>query len=896
VDRGSDDSEESADGSPDADGTAEDASPELDTSWPTPVPTEPDPDMTAAREVIDIEAHEADLLACQVCLQCQQGNLAQCLDPLVPVVPGRAVDELARWRERASRNVQVGSPRVSFASGGPENGRWYEVVGYDVEASAPTIVLRPDWRSPGAEFVPGQHLGVEPGRVLEVAVGPMATDHRGDVRIFYRADGGGRFVLREAHYKKDQQEKNQQLAISLSRASSGLLAGLTEGQRLLGHAIPRREPDCMTLTFLGLLRGHWDQAANRYERLDVTRRDGTQGRANFYRGIVVGEPNDAGWATIASALRDPERGIEHLFGVRATHPGQAPASLRARSPVLIQVRPEIARLEVGGLPAAALLDLIEAYPDSFHPLGPPPDRVSGSDDQPADITRSDTVPGGWCLPAKSPVSARAARRLANLNPASREWASLCWYFWARSRHLQTATADGYRPGTDTSPVVIPADATVLPADSGADGGNGISPVTVCCLAPAHWANLVRFQADAITTLFGATSVTIDGRQVVAGFADEASARAAQPLVARVLQSPAAQVEYPAQGDRIARERREYALQPMAERGMYVANLDWKNSRLTVVGDASVFAGNVTEIARRLSLTTGWLRVPEPRNNGLLIGPGGETVKRLRAQSGCTSAQSEGRGTVGWNLVGPTPENIQEFIRLAQGLVPGVTGGITETVAATVTDLTSGHPVTDPRTHPWPGFTAQAPQVEGIRPPDADSAVASPGGAPSAGSPSSAPPSPTQPVSSSRQPAPSGDDLLRRAVASFRAGGPVAIDIAEVTDLPAECVLSFLAGLASSLPGSRLADDGATRMRLTPAAGPALAKPTPTGDVRRYALSRVGHAHQAPTTMLLMGDCVILDMSGLPTADEVQLTYYFLGLSRGLGVSFRAPDAKTLVIG
>jgi hypothetical protein len=589
--------------------------------------------------------------------------------------------------------------------------------------------------------------------------------------------------------------------------------------------------------------------------------------------------------------------------VRALSQGRAPASLRPGAPVLIQVRPEIARLEVGGLPAEPLLELIEAYPESFHPLGPPPDRAVGSDNQPAGITRADTVPGGWCLSAKGPVSARAARRLADLNPAVREWTSLCWYFWARSRHLQTAGDDGCRPGTDASPVVIAADATVLPADSGAADGTGSRAVTVSCLAPAHWANLVRFQADAITTLFRATSVTMDGRQVVAAFADEASARAAQPLIARVLQSPAAQVEYPDQGDRIARERREYALQPMAERGMYVANLDWKNSRITVVGDASVFARNVTEIARRLGLTTGWLRVPDPRNNGLLIGPGGETVKQLRAQSGCTSAQGQGRGTVGWDLAGPAPENIQTFIRLAQGLVPGVVGGITETLAATVTDLTSGHPVTDPRTHPWPGFAAQAPHIDGLRPPDAGSAAAWPGGAPLAGTTASiAPPSPPQPVSppqpisSLRQPAPSGDDLLRRAVANFRAGGPVTIDITEVTDLPAECVLSFLAGLASSRPGSRLADDGPTSMRLTPAAGPVPARPAPTGDVRRYALSRGGRAHHAPTTMLLMGDCVVLDMSELPAADEVQLTYYFLGLSRGLGVSFRAPDAKTLVIG
>ena len=138
--------------------------------------------------------------------------------------------------------------------------------------------------------------------------------------------------------------------------------------------------------------------------------------------------------------------------------------------------------------------------------------------------------------------------------------------------------------------IVPADATVLPPDR-ILAADRVPPVTVSCVAPAHWANLVRFQEDAIAALFGATSVTMDGREVIAAFDDEAAARG----------SPAADRPRPA-----ARRRRRSSTRPRAtgsrgsaasthssrwpSRGMYVANLDWKNSRLTVVGDASVFAG------------------------------------------------------------------------------------------------------------------------------------------------------------------------------------------------------------------------------------------------------------------------------------------------------------------
>ena len=842
--------------------TPEDASPELDTSWPAPVALEPDPEMAADHEVIDVEEHESALLACQVCEQCRQGNLDACLDPLEPVAPEQAVDELASWRERASRYLSVEAPRAEFEAGGPENCGWYEVTGYDVDAPAPTVRLRPDWRPAGIEWVPGVHRGIEPGRVLEVEVGPVVTDHRGDLRIFHRTDGGGRFVLREAHRKTDQQEKNHQLALSLSRTATGLLERLVPGTRLLGHAIPRRQRDCVTITFLGLLRGHWDSGANRPDS------------DRFHRGIAVEAPNRAGWSTVASALRDPERGVEHRFGVRVFDPraedSAAPAApVRGGDPVSFRVRWETARLAAGGLPAAQLREVLDTYPDAFHPVGPLRDRASGPGDGAADpqqdLAQLETVPNGWYLPARGAVSVRAARRLAALRPDSREWLSDCWYFWARSRHLRASVNDGLRPAADGSRIDVAADASLLPAQETGDP----TPVTVACVAPAHWANLIRFQGDEVAALFGATSVTADGREVIAAFQDAAAADAAQPVMARVLRSPAALIEYP-QGNRNSRDRGEHALEPMTVPGMYIANHDWRKGRVTVVGDITVFAQCVDEIARRFGLTEGWLQVPEPRNNGRLIG-GGDTIKGLRASSGCTYAQNEPRGTVDWKLAGPAPANIDAFIRLAQEIVPGVTGGVTETAAAVVTDLNGQQRAQDPRTHPWANYAERSPRTEVRDPVGADEDKADDDTA-------------------------TTDDLLRSVVAAVREGQTASVDPAKMSDLPLDCVLSFLAGLASSRPGTRLRDRGAAGFEIIAPASPRGPQRIPTGGVRRYSLTSADTALHAPTTMLLLGDAAVIDTSAASAAEAARITYYFAGLSAGLGVSYRSSAAHLLAIG
>ena len=746
------------------------------------------------------------------------------------------------------------------------------------------------------------HRGLEPGRVLEVEVGPKVSDHRGEARIFYRTDGHGRFVLREAHRKPDLQEKNHQLALSLSRSTAGMLERLKPGERLLGHAIPRRQPGCITITFLGLLRSHWDSNLNRPEQLSTIRSDGTPDTARFYRGIAAEAQNDSGWATATSAIRDPKRGIEHLFRVRVFDPkgetsvAGAPA-VSVGEPIIFQVRRETARLAVGGLPVAHLLDVLDAYPDAFHRMGPLRDRASvsadGKTEPEQDLAQLETVPSGWYLPARGTVSVRAARRLAELKPTSREWVSDCWYFWARSRHLQTSTNDGFRPAADGSRIDISADATVL----GAKETDDLAPVTVSCVAPSHWANLVRVQGENIAALFGASSVTVDGREVIAAFEAVGAAEAALPRLTRVLSSPAALIEYPPQGDRISRGRRDYALLPMAERGMYVANLDWKKSRVTVVGDTLVFARCIDEMAHRLALTTGWMRVPDPRNNGLLIGEKGAQVNALRASSGCTSAQSHGRGTVDWDLAGPAPSNIHAFIRLAQEIVPGVVGDVTETVAATVMDLSGRQNVEGPLTHPWTSFPEYPPRIEVHNPLSEDSnAPDTVGlGVPDIDDARGSTSSPRQ-LLTRQQPASPTEDLLRSVISAVRAGKATRVDPAMMTDLPLDCVLSFLAGLAYSRPGTRLQDHGAAGFEIIPAGNCRELQRTPTGSVRRYSLDRADTALHAPTTMLLMGDTVVIDMAQAKPEEAAQITYYFAGLSAGLSVPCRSSGTDSLVVG
>lgn len=118
----------------------------------------------------------------------------------------------------------------------------------------------------------------------------------------------------------------------------------------------------------------------------------------------------------------------------------------------------------------------------------------------------------------------------------------------------------------------------------------------------------------------------------------------------------------------------------------------------------------------------------------------------------------------------------------------------------------------------------------------------------------------------------------------------------MSDLPLDCVLSFLAGLASSQPGTRLRDRGAAGFEIVPPGISRGPQRTPTGGVRRYSLDHADTALHAPTTMLLIGDAVVIDTSTASPEEAARITYYFAGLSAGLGVPYRSSAAHLLTVG
>jgi HrpA-like RNA helicase/predicted RNA-binding protein YlqC (UPF0109 family) len=679
--------------------TPEDASPELDTTWPTPVvdgrriELEPDPEVEAVLAVTEVEANEIDLQACGECGDCRSGDPDRCTNPYEPGDPGAATDELAVWRERASRNVDVSRPHVRMSSGEATDGGWYEVIGYGVDEAATRVVLRPD-----SAWAPGVHPDLEPGDSVEVIVGPELSDHRGPLRVFDRADGLGRFVLREAQTKPEKQEEQHQLAISLNRRTQGLLSQLSPGATLPARVVPRPQAECSTITFLQLLHAHWSARANRYEKFEVSLRDGRKVMSAHYGAMAVGEPNAAGRVTAESLLRDEETGISHLMGIRVAGDEDAPAladigTVEEGTPLLVQVRRETVRLEIAGLPAPAVEEVVSRHLDLFHPPGP---RPGDDGNEPPTDDPGESIPRGWALATRSPLTVAAARDLAGLSE-TREWESACWFYWARSHHQQTSRDEGFRPGDSSDKVILRADAGLLAT---VDGGTAAA-CSVTAPAPAHWLDVFRRERARLCELIGAVSIEVREGEVRIGFAGDEALVNGEPILRSLLGSAAASVQVPdgKVGVVIGRGG-ENIKRLQGTPGIWTANLDSESSTLLVIGEAAALSEVVADVAARVGGATGRMTVGASSDNGRLIGKQGVVIKELKERSGCSEAQSQGRDSVEWSLAGPAADNILKFIRLAQALVPSARGEVTGESRIQITDQNSEADVSDPRAHRW----------------------------------------------------------------------------------------------------------------------------------------------------------------------------------------------------
>lgn len=449
------------DGDDDEVATELDAAPELDTSWPTHNDPLPDEDAVALRAVLDprdVEAHEQGCGSCQACLA---GTPSDCEQPQVDDDGASAVDALAEWRERASLGIDVTQPLVRVSGSEPQSGGWYEVVGYSFAPDGePVVELLPDWRPEGEACPLGEHPDLVPGDLVEVVVGPRMRDHRDAVRILWRADGKGRFVLREAHTNPAKQDELGQVAASLSRRRVGQVASLVEGASMLCAALPRKEPRCLTVTLLELARHHFD-ASHPADgpKFEVELRNGPR-EVPFYGATVVSEPNNAGYVEIELLARDSSIGLVHRASIPVAEGAAAPA---LGTPLLVRLAPEIGRLSLRAVPLLPVRQLAERERSISLPLSPDADETEPLPENSDELTAStDTQEDDGeeigtydsVLLSHSPVPRHVARELSELVDEA-EWRASVWRFWAKSRYLRSDATEP-RPGQSREPLEVTA--------------------------------------------------------------------------------------------------------------------------------------------------------------------------------------------------------------------------------------------------------------------------------------------------------------------------------------------------------------------------------------------------------------------------------------------------------
>ena len=420
-----------------------------------------DEDAERAAEFRDADRAAAAPVPCGECFPCLDGRPDDCENPeYESELAGQQSDPMQAWLHAARAGQDVSRPAVVIESGtAAGSGDWHEVAGYARTGDGQVAVrLRPDWRA-GRPGNPAQHVDVKAGDPIEVTVGPVLRHHGGALRSFERADGGGRFVVAEASNRRaDVQEQRREIAVSLNRGSTGLLAGLVEGGALTATVVPARADGCYTITLLELLHQHWAKAQSgngvEYHVLDQTRRN--TARKPLYAAVVEEPPNENGFVTVRLLHQDGTLGIRHRFdfnavprsGPRDAGDGEEPAAgqaFAAGDPLLLNVVTDQSRLEAGGLDLDVLTGIVG---NSQRQL-----ELNGVSDEEGE---GPAPPGTTLRPTTDkPLSRAAAELLCDLSDEP-GWPNEVWSFWARSHHLVVHRQQPFLPGTSREPFDVPA--------------------------------------------------------------------------------------------------------------------------------------------------------------------------------------------------------------------------------------------------------------------------------------------------------------------------------------------------------------------------------------------------------------------------------------------------------
>jgi ribosomal protein S1/HrpA-like RNA helicase len=454
----------------------------------------------AAFQAADLAAESSG--ACGQCFPCLDGRPEDCDNPVAEVSEGKREDPVVSWRRAAQAGKDISTPAVQVEGENFDSSGWFEVTGYHREADIYVVRLRPDWRrgQPGSA---GQHPGLKAGDPIEVRVGRRLRHHGGDLQAFERADGKGRFILAEAsNHRADVQERRREIAVSLDRGNTELLAELTEGAIVTATVVPARAEGTVTITLLELLHQHWaksqDGRGTEYHVLDKTRRNATARRV--YAAVVEKPPNENGYVTARLLHQDGSLGIIHRFdfNIAPKTAGRSDASapddggvygpgtaLSVGDPVLLNLVSDRASLDVSGLDVKSLREIEKASARQLeivglaededqrgsHPgqrrsskngeLKEPKTAPEPSADEDPDQDNLHKALPGTVIKAQTdkPLPRSAAIQLTELNDEP-EWPNQVWAFWARTHHLKVSDRPAFIPGTRTEPFDVPATVTV----------------------------------------------------------------------------------------------------------------------------------------------------------------------------------------------------------------------------------------------------------------------------------------------------------------------------------------------------------------------------------------------------------------------------------------------------
>ncbi|MDQ6948044.1 MAG: S1 RNA-binding domain-containing protein [Actinomycetota bacterium] len=322
---------------------------------------------------------------------------------------------------------------------------------------------------------------------IEVRVGRVVKDHSGDLRIFLRTDGRGRFLLREAHHRLATQVERGQVALSLDPGYQGLLEELTPGALLTATVVPGRAEESFTITLLELFRQHVSGASRVQKRLDP--HDPKSEYVAFFPAVVKCAVNEHGWMTAQLLHQDSAIGLWHAFRVKPSEPGpdvsdaadsSAGSDLPKGAPLAIRLEPvgrsslSLRRLAVAGLDLDSLEALVRESARTLklegHERSAAPDESEESDlDEEMDVELLDEL-GPTARPApettrvalqgEKPLDRASAVALAALDD-SPAWHRRVWSFWARTHHLLVARRHSFVPHDSVTPTEHHIETTIV---------------------------------------------------------------------------------------------------------------------------------------------------------------------------------------------------------------------------------------------------------------------------------------------------------------------------------------------------------------------------------------------------------------------------------------------------